>query len=218
MPDPLPRVRRTSRRGFLGGLTLLATAGVYLIGTRFQPVSLPALAADETATATGAAPPATPTPEPFVEAIPGTPGRRTRKNLPPGRVVIPSIGLDSMVVPIGVKYDFRGVLIWETSDFVVGHYTNTANPGETGNCVLAGHISSPRAGAVFHALPNLEVGAGVAVMTAESVMLYNVADTRVVPPGATDIMTAGSGSKLTLITCVPDGIYSHRLIVTAFPV
>jgi LPXTG-site transpeptidase (sortase) family protein len=204
-----------SRRGFLAALAVAATGGAYGLGVRtpsgFASALLNAPAEHD----------AGPAPEPQVEVqehVPGAPGRRTRKNLPPARLVVPAIGLESPVVPIGVKYDNRGKLAWETADFVVGHYINTANPGEEGNCVLSGHISSPRSGAIFNRLPDLAAGHGVAVATADSLYLYEVVDTRVVDPRTIEVMTPGTGAKLTLITCVPDGIYSHRLIVTALPI
>lgn len=139
----------------------------------------------------------------------------TRKPLPPTRLLVPAIELDSPVTPLGVHYDNAGQLIWETAAFVAGHYTNTSNAGEQGNCVLSGHISSRSSGAVFRRLPEVQAGDGVVVGTAESMFLYQVVQTQVVDPRATEVMLPGSNIRLTLITCVPDGIYSHRLIVTA---
>lgn len=139
----------------------------------------------------------------------------TRKPLPPTRLLVPAIELDSPVTSLGVRYDNTGQLIWETAAFMVGHYTNTSNAGEQGNCVLSGHISSRSSGAVFRRLPDVQTGDGVAVGTAESLFLYQVVRTEVVDPRATDVMLPSADVRLTLITCVPDGIYSHRLIVTA---
>ena len=225
-PPPPSGGGKTSRRVFLGALVAAATGGAYVLGARLLPgaqeLDEPPAQAKGVPTATPAPPQPTVTPEPEIQQVqefyPGAPGKRTRKNLPPLRLVAPSIALDTTVVPIAYKYDGRGQLAWETAEFVAGHYINTANPGEPGNCIISGHISSPRSGAIFHRLPDLKPGAGVAVGTAESMFLYEVADARVVPPGVTEVMEQGTGSKLTLITCVPDLIYSHRLIVTALPV
>ena len=45
--------------------------------------------------------------------------------------------------------------------------------------------------------------------------LYNVRDTRTVLPSVVEVLDATTHPILTLITCVPDGVYSHRLVVRA---
>ena len=152
-------------------------------------------------------------PQTVQAAAPALETRIALRRLPPIRLFIPAIALDSPIVDLGVRYDQRGQLVWETAAFVVGHYVNTANPGELGNCVLSGHISSRSAGAVFRRLPEVQVGSGVTVATADSVFLYQVDEIRVVEPRATEVMDPGGEPRVTLITCVPDGVYTHRLVV-----
>ena len=135
--------------------------------------------------------------------------------LPAKRLIIPSLGLDSKVIQLATKLDKRGQLAWETAPFAVGHHRGTAGPGQNGNMVLSGHISSPGEGAIFHHLPELKVGDGVIVGTDERQYLYRVVDTRVVTPDEVSVMQATPDPTATLITCVPDRIYSHRLVVTA---
>lgn len=135
--------------------------------------------------------------------------------LPARRLIIPSIGLNSKVIPIGTTYDRRGQLAWETAAFAVGHHRSTAGPGQAGNMVLSGHISSPAEGAVFRRLPDIEVGDGVVVQTEERQYLYRVVSHQVVEPTDVSVMQATELATVTLITCIPDGIYSHRLVVTA---
>src|SRR5581483_7063771 len=137
------------------------------------------------------------------------------RNVPPDRLVIPSIGVDARVVEIGVHYDRTGSLVWDTAPFAVGHHQGTAFPGEVGNVVLSGHISSPNEGDVFRHLPNLKMNDGVVVMTSEQPYLYRVADIKVMTPDAVQVLDRTPTQVLTLITCVPDGIYSHRLVVRA---
>ena len=74
----------------------------------------------------------------------------------PERLQIPSIDLDSKVVAVGTKTDDKGRLLWETAAFAVGHHKGSGLPGESGNVVLSGHISSPREGNVFNKLPQVE--------------------------------------------------------------
>ena len=130
---------------------------------------------------------------------------------------IPDIGVDSRVVELGTKYDEKGVLVWETPKYAVGHHQGTANPGETGNVVLSGHISSPisQEGNVFSQLPKLQPGAEVQLLTAQGTYVYKAVGRQVVEPTAVEVMDPTSSPTVTLITCYPDLIYSHRLVVTA---
>ena len=81
--------------------------------------------------------------------------------------------------------------------------------------VLSGHISSPNEGAVFHGLPEMEVGQGVIIATDERQYLYRVTEVKTVTPDQVQVLDQTPDPTATLITCVPDGIYSHRLVVTA---
>jgi sortase A len=134
---------------------------------------------------------------------------------PPDRLQIPSIGLDTKVVPIGTKTDAQGHFLWETAAFAVGYHKGTALPGDVGNVVLSGHISSPHEGNVFTKLPKVEPGDGIVVSTAERQFLYVVTETKVVTPDAVEVLDPTDEAIVTMLTCVPDGIYSHRLVVRA---
>ncbi len=135
-------------------------------------------------------------------------------------ITIPSIGVDSKTVELGTKLDNNGVLVWETPNHAVGHHKGTANPGEAGNVVMSGHISSPVRGEgnVFHRLPEIAVGDEVVVITPLGRFHYEVIQKKVVLPDEISVMDPTPEPVLTLITCVPDLVYSHRLIVTAKPV
>jgi len=135
--------------------------------------------------------------------------------LPARRVIIPTIGLDTRVIQLGTKLDHRGQLAWETAPFAVGQHKGLAGPGQNGNMVLSGHVSSPNEGAVFHRLPDVKVGEGVIVSTDERQYLYRVVDVKTVTPDQVAVLDQTPDPTATLITCVPDGIYSHRLVVTA---
>jgi LPXTG-site transpeptidase (sortase) family protein len=135
--------------------------------------------------------------------------------LPARRVVIPTLGVDTKVIQLGTKLDRRGQLAWETAPFAVGQHKGLAGPGQNGNMVLSGHISSPNEGAVFSHLPDVKVGQGVIVSTDERQYLYRVVDVKTVTPDQVDVLNQTPDPTATLITCVPDGIYSHRLVVTA---
>src|SRR6266508_3888813 len=134
--------------------------------------------------------------------------------MPARRFVIPTLGLDTKVIQLGTNLDRRGQIAWETAAFAVGQHKGLAGPGQNGNMVLSGHISSPNEGAIFHHLPDLKVGEGVIVATDERQFLYRVTDVKVVTPDEVSVMDQTKDATATLITCVPDGIYSHRLVVT----
>jgi LPXTG-site transpeptidase (sortase) family protein len=205
-------------------------------GTVYRPREAPPPAAEPTAAATAVATAERPAPtarrEPLVpaEAAPapvygGTDAQAhvmpvlsrapITQPLPARRIVIPSIGVESKVIQLGTKLDRRGQIAWETAPFAVGQHKGLAGPGQNGNMVLSGHISSPNEGAVFHRLPDLKVGEGVIVATDERQFLYRVVETKVVSPDEVSVMDHTSDATATLITCVPDRVYSHRLVVTA---
>jgi LPXTG-site transpeptidase (sortase) family protein len=134
---------------------------------------------------------------------------------PPERLQIPGVDLDAKVVPVGTKTDDQGRILWETAAFAVGHHKGSGLPGESGNIVLSGHISSPREGAIFSKLPQVAPGDGVVLSTSDRQYLYVVVDTKVVTPDAVEVLDSSDQAIVTMITCVPDGIYSHRLVVRA---
>ncbi len=134
---------------------------------------------------------------------------------PPNHLLIPSIGVDVKVIELGTHYNEEGELVWDTAPFSAGHHVGTANPGEPGNVVISGHISSIHEGAVFKRLPEIKVGAGVVVGATDREYLYQVIDKKVVDPTQIEVMNSTTEQILTIITCVPDGVYSHRLVVTA---
>jgi LPXTG-site transpeptidase (sortase) family protein len=135
-------------------------------------------------------------------------------SLPAKRLIIPTIGLDSRVIQLGTKLDRRGHIAWETAPFAVGQHRGLAGPGQNGNMVLSGHISSPNEGSVFHNLPDVKMGEGVIVSTEERQYLYRVTNIATVTPDEVSVLDQTPDPTATLITCVPDGIYSHRLVVT----
>jgi LPXTG-site transpeptidase (sortase) family protein len=178
-------------------------------------------------------PTATPDPEPIVPAdalptltagstdaemhvVPVVSGKPPiAATMPARRVIIPTLGLDSKVIQLGTKLDRRGEIAWETAPFAIGQHKGMAGPGQNGNMVLSGHISSPNEGGIFHRLPDLKVGEGVIVGTEERQYLYRVVDVKTVTPDQVSVLDQTPDPTVTLITCVPDGIYSHRLVVTA---
>jgi sortase A len=132
----------------------------------------------------------------------------------PNRLVIPSIALDTPVVEVGLVVE-NGNPAWDTAAFAAGHHRGSAVPGELGNAILAGHISSPvsKKGEVFRRLPEVRIGDRIDVFVDSRRVTYEVAEVRVVAPSAIQVMEPTSDATLTLITCYPDRLYTRRLIV-----
>jgi LPXTG-site transpeptidase (sortase) family protein len=139
--------------------------------------------------------------------------------LPAHRIIIDSIELDSKVIELGT-HEENGQLVWDTPAHAVGWYKMTAVPGQGSNVVMSGHISSPLRGegSIFRRLPEVEIGDVIVLETATGQHSYGVVSREVVPPTAVNVMAPTPSETVTLITCYPDLIYSHRLVVQAQPI
>lgn len=120
------------------------------------------------------------------------------------RIRIPSIGVDAPVV----EGDD-----WESLKRGVGHHIGSANPGERGNCVLSAH--NDIYGEIFRDLPEVELGDIVEVYTASQVYRYVVTQKRFIEPTEVSVMYPTSTPVLTLISCYPYGVDTHRIVVIA---
>ncbi len=95
--------------------------------------------------------------------------------LPATRLRIPSIGVDTALVPIDV--DGAGVLVPPSGTDVAGWFVQGAAPAQPGPAVVAGHIDSYRGPGVFFRLHDVTVGAVVEVDTpAGPPVRYQVVD------------------------------------------
>jgi sortase A len=120
------------------------------------------------------------------------------------RIQIPAIGVDAPVV----EGDD-----WEALKQGAGHHIGSANPGESDNCIISAH--NDIFGEVFRDLPDLDLGDEVAVHTASQVYRYVVTQQRVIEPTDVSVMFPTSSPVLTLISCYPYGIDTHRIVVIA---
>lgn len=99
----------------------------------------------------------------------------------------------------------------------LGHLFGTALPvgGLGTHAVITGHTGIPTA-TLFDDLIDVEVGDSIYLSTFGEKMKYRVYDTEVVLPDEVESLDAQTGRDLiTLITCTPYGINSHRLLVHA---
>ncbi len=122
----------------------------------------------------------------------------------PQRIVIPVINVDAPVV----EGDD-----WESLKMGAGHYIGSANPGERGNCVISAH--NDIYGEIFRELPKMNIGDEILVHTQTQAYRYIVEQTRIIEPTEVSVMAPTSSPVLTLISCYPYGIDSHRIVVIA---
>lgn len=97
-----------------------------------------------------------------------------------------------------------------------GHVYGTALPvgGEGNRTVLTAHTGMQSA-TLFDNLVKVRKGNLMVVETYGEKMTYKVTDIRTVLPSQSDALTAVAGKDLlTLMTCTPYGVNTHRLLVT----
>jgi sortase A len=122
-----------------------------------------------------------------------------------GKITIPKIDLESMMVPGVTQKDLQNAIGWMTS---------TAFPGEKGNTVMAGHRSHTY-GQFFHRLNEIENGDTIKVETTSGPIIYRVYEKVVVKPDNLSVLDAKKEEEITLITCEPLYSDEFRLIVRA---
>ncbi len=102
---------------------------------------------------------------------------------------------------------------WEQLKKGVGQHIGSANPGENGNVVLAGHDDV--FGEVFRDLDKLQPGDQVILYTMQQQFIYIVTETRIVEPSQVDVMNPTSDPTVTLISCYPYMVDNKRIVVFA---
>jgi sortase (surface protein transpeptidase) len=155
----------------------------------------------------GQASPRTPDPSPAASvAAPSTvpvDGPLPLSASAPVRLRIPSIGVDSALMGLGLQDD--GSLEVPPEGFPAGWYTGAPTPGELGPAIIAGHVDWAGARGVFYSLRDLAAGDDISVEREDgSAARFRVASVQQFPKDAfptaavyADLDHAG----LRLITC-----------------
>ncbi len=97
----------------------------------------------------------------------------------------------------------------------IGHIAGTSLPvgGPSSHCSVSGHRGLPSA-RLFTDIDSLDKGDVFTVTILDRVLTYEVDQVRIVLPNElNDLAIAPKKDYLTLITCTPYGINSHRLLV-----
>jgi len=140
---------------------------------------------------------------------------------PPIRIVIPLLGIDSIVEDLNVEI-VGNSRAWETPKNVVGHIPSTAKPSEEGSGWYFGHLESPIRGEgnVFRRLPEIprlvreDKSVLIYIQDINRTYLYQVYKTDVVYQDELFIKDSGK-RDIFLVTCYPRLKYDHRVIIVA---
>lgn len=102
----------------------------------------------------------------------------------------------------------------ETLKYVVGHFEDTSMPGEYGNFSVAGHRQYTT-NKFFSNLDKLEIGDELNMLYMGSTHSYKVNSIEVVEPHEVEVVDSSDKDKkeITLVTCTPKYVGSHRLVV-----
>ncbi|KQR17905.1 peptidase C60 [Cellulomonas sp. Leaf334] len=202
----------------LGTTTALLTAC-----TGPEPSSGPAVAASPSATAT-------PRPTavlPSVPVVDATLGAAVAATPPPVQLVVPDVGIDMAVDPVGVRDDGE-MEIPEDADRAGWYRFGPAPADPAGATVIAAHVDSVQTGiGQFAKLRDVGVGAAVTITAADgSTHQYRVVTVeKMAKEGApVDQWFDRSGApRLVLVTCGGTfrrdiGHYTDNVVVTAEPI
>jgi len=147
----------------------------------------------------------------------------------PSRLAIPSIALDSPIIPVRMHtFVMNGTTYgqWEVARNEVGWHNLTAQLGQPGNTVLAGH--SDLNARVFRNLKYVNIGDEISAFTGTNGQTHRYVVTQKVVVQEVGVsletriqngrwISPMQDERLTLITCAYPGA-THRLIVVAQPV
>lgn len=137
------------------------------------------------------------------------------------RLRIPTLGVDALISELG--YDAEGQLEVPNEAGSVGWYSISAQPGESGNALLGGHLNWRGLRGVFDRLDELNDGDLIYLVQSGEEMVFQVSLSRSVAADASlqEVLRAPAiGSTLTLFTCGGTfdrgaGEYDQRLVVNA---
>lgn len=144
-----------------------------------------------------------------------------------GRIEIPALGINQPIVPVSWRMrviDGQPVAMWDTVSGAVGHHRGSAGIGEPGNTVLTGHTRGDGMGE-FQNLWDLQEGQEVRLYDAEGTeYIYLVESVNIVQEIGLTVeqrqenaryLQPTDDTRVTLVTCWPEWVYSHRVIVIA---
>ena len=175
------------------------------------PTATPVPIASPTLAAPAAAPQPTPAPTPEPVAAP-TPDEPPSYG-PAVWVTIPRIKVDERVMEVGVENGEYVAPAWD-----IGHQEDSVNPGEPGNSVFNGHLTTINAGHVFARLHELRPGDVIYVFTESHRLTWTVEQVYTTDNDDSSFIAPTQDTRITLYTCDGHLIplkhdYSERFVV-----
>lgn len=150
-------------------------------------------------------------------------------DMPPAtHVTVPAVGIGTDIIevtPAKSEAHGRTVFTWTVADWAAGHHSTSADPGEGGNIILTGHDDVR--GEVFRGLHDIHIGDQVLLTSPAGVFTYAVTEIhlREYRNASPEELIAAGGflapmpeERVTLVTCWPYRIDTHRIIVVAKPI
>lgn len=126
-----------------------------------------------------------------------------------GKIMIPKIDLEMAILEGATNANMKKG---------GGHMIGTNEIGEIGNAAIAAHRSYTY-GRFFNRLNEIEIGDTFTIETDYGKFFYQVYHIRVVEPTDLSVLNRNDTDKVvTLITCTPIRVASHRLIIHAVQV
>lgn len=126
------------------------------------------------------------------------------------RISIPSIGLDSISTLVYSNHFEENL----------AHLPGSALPGEKGNAFVTGHSMLPNLApkgskAFFAKLPEVKKGDEIIVDALGQRYIYKVSELKIVDPKDISVIMPpdSNGRYISLMTCVPPGFNTKRLVV-----
>ncbi|MEO1062863.1 MAG: class E sortase [Actinomycetota bacterium] len=119
-----------------------------------------------------------------------------------GTITIPALGIDRTL--------HQGISLYNI-DRGPSHWPGTAEPGELGNVVIAGHRTTH--GAPFRGIDQLVEGDEVIFAVDGETFVYRVVGDEVVLPSGLHIVEQTNAHTATLFACHPPGSAEYRYVV-----
>ncbi|MBR3327141.1 MAG: class C sortase [Atopobiaceae bacterium] len=119
------------------------------------------------------------------------------------------------VSSLGINYPIYHGIDESVLQIAIGHIEGTSLPvgGANTHCAVSGHRGLPRA-KLFSDLDKMREGELFTVTVLDETLTYEVDQIRIVDPtDMSDLNFAAGEDLMTLVTCTPYGINTHRLLV-----
>jgi sortase A len=144
---------------------------------------------------------------------PLTPGTDSPDIAPQGQNVK---AMAIMIIPkINLRVAVADGTDTETLKYAVGRFQGTGMPGEKGNFAVGGHRSYTY-NQYFNRLDELEDGDEIIVQTPKGEFTYIVNKKFVVDPSEVHVLDTTEDATITLVTCTPIRVATHRLIIKGY--